>query len=202
MSFKPVFSNSMKAIQKRIKNLPTIALHAVNTIYKKDAVGFIVEFEKGLNSRSFGLTPLKPKTIEKKKKLGLKKPKTELIGRGKDDIDSYINLFRIRKAKNGNGWIVTPREDSHYSGVEFKKMFFIHEYGATIEYTNEKGNQVLIRIPPRPAMRKAFNRYLRRYGKKDTIKQVKKAIAQIIKDGKSAAITKIQSQDKYNAYDY
>ncbi len=204
MSFKVKFSPKFSAVQKRIKNLPDIALETVNAVYKKDVVSFVTEFINGLDARNFNLEPLKEVTVKQKKYLKYKKPRTELVGKGKQEPRSYVNMFQIRQKNNNGGWVVSPREDAvHHSGLEFKKLLYIHEYGATIEYVHPKsGKPVIIRIPPRPAMRKAFNRFLRRTRKEDTSKAIKKAIAEAMKFGKSKSLEQIKQQDTYNAYDY
>ncbi len=55
-------------ISRRINNLPKLYVDAIEAISKKDAVGFIVEFENGLAGNLLGLKPLSESTVASKKK--------------------------------------------------------------------------------------------------------------------------------------
>ena len=68
------FSTNYWAKIKRIQRLPRLYEETVDTYVRRDAVGVIDEFEKGLMKRTFRLEPLKPETVERKRRMGFPKP--------------------------------------------------------------------------------------------------------------------------------
>ena len=194
------YSSNYHAKMKRIQRLPRRMDGFFTTSAKKDAVGLIDTFRDGIIKDDFGLEPLKPSTV--KSKAGMPKPTTPLFGLG-DTIEkkSYLNMLRIRKIKRG--FKVFPSWAKHHtSKLQLRWLFIIHEYGAIIRQ-NRGGKIVLIRIPPRPAFRKSYDRYMGSKSKREPTDKVSKAIIQLIKTGISTKLDNINKGklDKYDEKD-
>lgn len=189
MAIKVKYSTKYWAVQKRIARLPVVILGLFSAIRKKDAGRYMKNFHDGIKNNSFRLKKLEDGTIARKEGQGMEFPRTPLYGRGDDKKDrSYVNMMRIRKLKNG--WRVKPSIAKHYSGnVKLRTLFFVHEFGTII-----KQGDTMIRIPPRPAALKAFNKTLRQENKDENSGIVKKAIKKYIQDGKKNAIFQQQLQ--------
>lgn len=173
------FSDSYQAKIKRIRRLPKLVGQAADTSTKRDVEGIIEDFQDGIRKNNFPLARLKYSTIKGKQKKGYSKPSTPLYGAGDSEDNSYINIFIIKKLKKG--YRIIPRWALHHeAGIPLRTLFFIHENGAIIN-----NGKTLIRIPPRPAFRKAFQRYLRKREKAETSKDVKEAIRETIRTGKT-----------------
>ena len=166
---KPKFSDTYNAKMKRIRRLPKLVKQAAD----------------GIRKNNFKLAKLDPKTVQAKRRQGFSKPNTPLYGAGDSGTNTYINMFFIKKIKNGYR-IIARWALHHDAGIPLKVLFFIHENGAIINT-----GKALIRIPPRPAFRKAFARYLRRKIKGETSKDVKEAIQETIKTGKTTKFRRV-----------
>ena len=172
-------STEYQAVMARIRRLPKIYIDAVDTTSKKDAMGIMHTWAEGIAKNLLGLEPLSPVTIEKKSEQGLSKPSTPLYGRGISDAKSYINMLRMVKIRNG--YRIKIRNAMHWSGkINLQDLFIVHEFGTTI--TRESGKT--IRIPPRPAFNRSYNKYLRKKRQEDPANRVRKAINKYIKEGK------------------
>ncbi len=193
------YSSNYHAKMKRLQRLPKMMNNFFNTVAKKDAVGLIDTFREGIINNEFGLEPLKPSTV--KQKAGMPKPNTPLFGLG-DTIEktSYLNMLRIRKVKNG--FRVSPSWAKHHKAdLQLRWLFMIHEYGAIIKQ-NRGGKVVLIRIPPRPAFRKSFEKYIASKMKNEPTDRVVQAMLQLIRTGNSTKLNKIMgSKGKLDKYD-
>lgn len=193
------FSENFEAKRKRIQRLPRIVEDAMWSNAKKHATELIEEFKKGIKSNNLGLKKLQQVSITSKKKLGYDKPTTPLYGAGDRTGKSYINMLRIRKIKNG--YKVYPSWARHHkSNLKLRDLFIVHEYGCTITMANG----VIVRIPPRPALFKAYQRMsgkMKRSGQ-ETSKEVKKAMAQFVKDGNNDLFKKITARDTAGHEDY
>lgn len=188
---KPKFSTKYAAVKSRIRRLPKLVEQTADTFSKKDAVALIETFQDGIKNDSFGLTRLKNKTILAKAKQGKPKPATPLYGDGETEDDSYINLFAIRKIKNG--YRVFARWAKHHSaGIPLRDLFEIHEKGALIKMANGG----IIRIPPRPAFSKAFRRFLNKKKKAENVKAVREAMNLLIRKGNEQAFQKLFEKNK------
>lgn len=185
------FSTKYHAVKARIRRLPKLVEGSADTFTKKDAVALIDTFREGIKDDSFGLARLQGTTIARKIREGKEKPRNPLLGEGDRKDTSYINLFKIRKIKNG--YRIYPRWAKHYgSGLELRHLFAIHEMGALIR----KPNGVIIRIPPRPAFAKAFRRHINRRRKSENVKDVKEAMTSLIKTGSDYKFRKINTKTK------
>ena len=170
---KAQFSNSFRAKQARIKRIPKMTDDMLSAVYKKHAVGVILEYQNGIRTNSLGLAKLQDSTQKSKSRLSMPQPQIPLYGRGDDENNSLINCMRIVKLKNG--WRVRPRSAFHHSNGRSKKIKLadlhkIHENGAIIVKTKPKttvgkyfgGEEGATRIPPRPAFKRAYRNYLRK----------------------------------------
>lgn len=185
---KAKFSGTYNAKIKRIRRLPKLVKSAADTVAKKEPQKIIEDFQNGIRKNNFRLIPLTEETIKQKKRMLYSKPRTPLYGLGDGGTNTYINMFFIKKIKNG--YRIVPRWARHHNaGIPLRVLFFIHENGAVIN-----NGKTLIRIPPRPAFRLAFNRYLRRKMKGENTKDVKEAIIETIKTGKTTKFRRIKSK--------
>ena len=183
------YSTTMNAMSKRIKNLPKFLNTSVDTVLKRDAQGIVESFKEGISSNRLGLLPLKDVTIKSKRSNGFSKPKTPLYGKGDNNKRSYMNMLIIRKLKNG--YRIRVRAAMHYTGLPFKMLYNIHEFGATI--STKKG---VIVIPPRPAKTIAYQQWLRKRKKIDNGTLVKKSINEWIRTARSVTMNHIKSKQE------
>lgn len=184
---KVVFTSRYDSVQKRLDRLPQNTINLIFSLLKRDSLKLVNNFREGIKQNSFRLERLKDGTIQRKRRLGYERPRTPLYGKGDEKRDkSYMNLLRIRKLKNG--YKVYPSIAKHYSGrINLRLLFYVHEFGTIIK----RGNS-MIRIPPRPALLKAYNRYLRSIKKDEKSKTVRKAINKYIRDGNEQHFVKEQ----------
>lgn len=178
MALKIKLSKNFEAVRSRVRRLPKFYGEMMSGVTKRDAIGVQRTFGTGISGRKFGLTPLKSETILSKQEKGFSKPSTPLYGEGESDERSYLNMMEVKKTKNG--WSVGPSKRLHHSRkIRLKKLLEVHEFGKTIS----RGSGV-IRIPPRPAFNRAFNQWLRKKKKIDPASKIRKAVNQLIKEGK------------------
>ena len=138
------------------------------------------------------MQPLSQKTIDSKERQGLSKPETPLYGYGDWSDKSYMNMFLLRKLKNG--WKAYPRKAKHHkANMELRQLFEIHEYGRTI-----KRGETLIRIPPRPAGWATYREVLLKVKKKEASRKVKQAITEYINTGNQKLMNKVSEYDTEN----
>lgn len=199
MTVKAKFSNSFHAKMARIQRLPTMIEGTMMGHMKSSATGVIEEFKKGLRMNNMGLEKLKEATIASKTRKGYEKPENPLYGLGDRSEKSYINMMRIRKIKNG--YKVYPSKGKHHSsGLSLADLFKVHEYGCTI--TTKTG--VIIRIPPRPAFFKAYERQMLKMkkDKRETSRTVKKAMTEYINTARQNLLREMEHRDMMNHEDY
>lgn len=199
MTIKTEFSSSYKAKKARIQRLPAIAEQIMIGKLKRDAIGLIKEFQKGIRSNNFGLKKLQQATITGKLRKRYDKPETPLYGLGDRSEKSYINMLRMRRIKNG--WKVYPSWAKHHkSPLALRDLLIVHEYGCTITMKNG----TIVRIPPRPALFKAYDRIMNRMkrDKRETSREVKTAMTEYINTGKKILLDKIEKRDLLGHKDY
>ena len=167
-------SSKQSAIRRRINSLPQIFEKSLRTVYKYQADELAKTFEEGISQRRLNLVGLKTETIERKRRQGLSKPKTELFGRG-----DYSRMMVV--TQQGKKWVVAPKRGTHHSGLKYKDILDVHEKGRTITRVSKSGKTINIRIPPRPARTNSYKLWLRRRKRIDTNRQVWKAINEQIK---------------------
>lgn len=193
------FSNEYKAKMARIARLPQLMEDAMMSHTKYMATMIIEEFQKGIRLNNFGLVKLQKATIEGKLRAGYSRPETPLYGLGDKSEHSYINMMRIRKLKHG--FKVYPSHAKHHSsGMRLNDLFIVHEYGCTIT----TGAGVTIRIPPRPAFLKAYERVMLnlKKDKRETSRNVKKAMTEYINTAKTTSFNKMKDRDLKGHEDY
>lgn len=200
---KKPWSTSTSAIASRIRRLPKMATDLIEASAQHDAEALVETFHDGIKEGKLGLLPLKDATISRKEAMGLDKPESPLYGLGDDFIQgTYSNMMEVVKDQSARKFIVKPREGYHYRLVEnkngqsivrdkikLKDLFIVHEYGTTI--ANGFGRGILIRIPPRPAFRTAYDKIMDRKRRADPAKKVRKAIMDYVRRNNKSAMEKI-----------
>jgi hypothetical protein len=169
-----------------MRRLPKLAGKSINSMTKKYAVNTILNYQDGLKKNNFRLERLKDATIKQKTNEGLSRPRSPLYGKGEDEERSLFNALVLKR--QSNGWkIVLSRKKHHKADLTLAKLLMIHENGAII-----KRDDVLIRIPPRPARIRALSRTLRQMKKEESAKKVRRAMARYINDNKKDELIKMQ----------
>ncbi len=165
------FSARVSGIERILDQLPARVVGKIMRVNQENAKMFVKTFQDGIRTESFRLKPLKLSTIARKASRGLPQPETPLYGLGDESKDrSYINMFRIQEVRDG--YLASPSRAKHWSGnIQLRVLYMIHEFGATI-----KRGKTLIRIPPRPAVQKAYNRFHRSEFYKDSKAKIIKII--------------------------
>lgn len=188
MGIKVAFSNKYWAKMKRIKNLPKYEIAVTNTRLKYDAYSIKREFSRGIAENKLGLDGLKPTTIMQKIKKGYNNPSIPLMGKGGNDPRSYKNLLNVAKTKRG--WRVYPSNRLHHSmKITLRYLFYIHEYGCLI-----KRGKSMIRIPPRPAMFLAYQKWLEKRFDRDFAQEIRDAIVLQVNTGVDRLFKKMRKQ--------
>lgn len=196
---KVKYSNKYNALKSRLRRLPQLSVNMADAVAKRDAAELIDTFRDGIRKNNFALTPLKDETKTMKERLGYPKPGVPLYGLGDYDPSTYINLFRIRKLKRG--WRVYASWAKHHkSGLQLRDLFEIHENGTIINA--KRGDKAyMIRIPPRPAWRKAKTRWIRKRSSRESAQEIGAAISDYLNTGRKAKIQKVlleaKKGDKY-----
>lgn len=194
MTIKVKYSDSYKAKMARIKRLPRMFPQAISGFTKRDILEIKKIFHDGIKNNKLGLDKLAETTIASKIRKGYSKPRSPLYGAGDDKGDqSYSNMLDV--VKRGNTWVLFPSTRMHHSGeIRLSDLFLIHEHGAVIR--QKRGDTtILIRIPPRPALRLSYRRFMikKRADKKEQNKEVKKAITNFINDANDKKLKELQT---------
>lgn len=196
-------SRNMRAVETRIKRLPSIMIDQMKARAKKDAMAVIENFQTGIKENLLRLEPLKQSTVKKKQAAGLENSMSPLYGLGFDDPNSYVNCLEVKLVGN-RLWAVRPREDWHHGKgydegatpeprIRLRDLFDVHEHGAVINNAFGKAG-VVVRIPPRPALRYAYKAYMAERAKADPAVKVRAAIAKHVQDGDRAALARISAK--------
>ena len=174
------YSRRLKQFQASLREMPKRIQKKVKSVYRDNAVGFIKTFHDGIKDESFNLKKLKVNTIAQKARRGFPQPETPLYGLGDEQHDrSYANMFRIREVISG--FVAFPSWAKHWSmNIKLRDLYLIHEFGAIVKKKNStlkirrgknygkrkaaafvKSPEDFIRIPPRPAVARAYARFTR-----------------------------------------
>lgn len=200
---KPKFSTTYAAKRKRIQRLPKLVNDAVETLSLKDAMSVIIAYQDGLKNNNLRLTKLHDFSKQRKIDAGYDRPNSPLYGAG-DTLDRTLyNALEIKK--DGNRYILRfSRKRHHKSKLTLNQLHNIHENGALIKVTDKmraflhfiglhlKASTKIIRIPPRPAYRKAVARMLRKRKAQENTKEVRRAIQALINNNDEKLLKKIQ----------
>jgi|LSPZ01.1.fsa_nt_gi DNA-binding cell septation regulator SpoVG len=166
-----------EAIRARIRRLPALMELWADAARKKDALAVIKEFQDSIENGKIR-PPLAPRTIARKKKLGMTKPDNPLRGFGMEKARTYARSLRLYKITNG--WRVKmPAIPHHSSTLKMDALFQIHELGKVIK--TKTGSIV---IPSRPALARAYQKVLQNISKGE-IKEVQEACAEFLRTGKT-----------------
>lgn len=168
------------SVIRRINSLPEFLVDHVKAKYKKDAQAIVKTYTEGIQSDSLGLQSLKDETIMQKIRKGYPNPTAPLFGKGGDR--SYSELLKVYEYKESIR--IAPFRGNHHSGIPFKILFIVHEYGAIIRRKTETGT-VIIKIDPRPALMISYLKVMRGI-KKNGHPELKKEVNQYIRGAKAA----------------
>ena len=194
---KPIFSQRYWAVRKRIQRLPQLMIGQMKVAAKKDAAGVIATFRFGIINDSLRLKKLKPRTVDQKRIRGWDQPDTPLYGIGFRDPRTYINMLHVVN-KGNRMFVVEPKRGFHRKDpddpdrprLKLKDLFDVHEYGTVI--TNGFGRGIMIRIPPRPALRYAYRLWMKKRMKEDPTVAVRAAIAKYVNAGDRQALERVR----------
>jgi hypothetical protein len=185
MVVKVTYSNEYWAKRKRIQRLSKMVGDVISGYAKRDLLEIKKIFHDGIKGNTLKLERLVDETILRKKRKGYQRPTSPLYGKGdREKEGSYANMLEV--IKKGNGWILQPSREQHWSGkLSLKDLFKIHEHGATVKRTEESGETTLIKIPPRPALLLSYRRHLirKRRVKKEQSIEVRRAMTTFINQG-------------------
>ena len=183
---KVKYSSSYRAKQARLKKLPKMIEGALSGLVKRDLIQINKIFHDGIQQNILGLDKLADLTGMRKIAKGYERAMSPLYGLGDQDKQrSYSNMMIIVPIKDG--WKLRPKNLLHHSGkLKLKDLLTIHEHGAIIKRKKKDGTEVLIRIPPRPALLIAYRKWLVERRKKEpkNADVVRKAISNYINTGK------------------
>lgn len=187
------FSTTYDAKRKRIKRLPRLVRETVETLALKDALAVVIAYQEGIKQNNLRLDKLHPFSKERKIDEGYDRPNSPLYGAGDSLERTLYNALEIKK--DGDRYRLRfSRKKHHDSKLTLSQLHRIHEEGALIRVTEKmraflhfiglhlSTNTRIIRIPPRPAFRKAVARMLRQKKKRENTQEVKKAIQAVINE--------------------
>ena len=184
MTVKTVYSKSYDAKRKRIQRLPKIMPGIIEGMVKRDILEINKIFHDGIKQNRLGLEELAESTIISKILKGQPKPKSPLYGEGDDqEPRSYSSMLVVTRLTKG--WKLSPGSKHHHSKkLTLKKLFKIHENGATITRSTKSGSTT-VRIPPRPALLLSYRKWLaqKRKNPRERSKEVKKVMSDYINKG-------------------
>lgn len=207
---KPKFLKTFKDKLARIKRLPIYVKETAEKIALKNALGIVISYQDGIRLDMLRLKKLHKFSVSQKIKAGYSQPDTPLYGAGDGMAETLYNLLEIHKP--GEAYeIKFSNETHHNSRLSIAQIHYIHENGAIIKVTAKmraflhfaglhlKPTTNIIRIPPRPAYRKAVKRAEKVRRKKRYQAKTRAAIFQLITTGKDAkfkALQKLTSREK------
>lgn len=151
------YSQNVEAVKQRVRRLPKLYQDYISTARKRDGHDFIKYWQSGLLNNEFKLTPLDPKTIKRKIRMGYSRPQNPLYGLGLDGSYTYIKGMRL--FRTSKGYVVRMTGRHHDSKIDNHGLLMIHEYGCVLRNGG--------RIPPRPVMQKAYEKVLSDISKRD-----------------------------------
>ena len=185
------FSDTFEAKRKRIARLPRLIKDTAEALALKDALAVVIAYQNGIRRNNLRLDKLHPFSKSRKIEAGYDKPNSPLYGAG-DSLERTL-YYALEIKKDGDRYRLRfSRKKHHSSKLTLNQLHRIHEEGALIRVTEKmraflhfiglhlKASTTIIRIPPRPAFRKAVARMLRKKKKRENTQQVKKAIQAVI----------------------
>lgn len=197
------FLQGFKDKLNRIKRLPVYVKETAEIIALKNALGIVISYQDGIRLDALRLKRLHPISENEKKNKGFSQPGTPLYGAGRDMTDSLYYLLEIHRP--GEAYeIKFSNETHHNSRLSIAQIHYIHENGAIIKVTEKmrsflhymgihlKPTTNIIRIPPRPAYKRALKRAKRVRSKKRYGAKIRSAVFQLVTTGKDVKFKKLQ----------
>jgi hypothetical protein len=190
--FQIKLTQKYKEMGKRFSSAPKLLEIYIDAMLKSTAEAYIKIFQEGLKKNRFQLDPLKFTTIAVKKAKGYKRPRSPLYGKGEDDNKTLFNALLIKKIKSG--WRVYPRWAKHHeANMQIRQLLYIHENGCLI-----KRGTSIIRIPPRPVLKKAYNKLMTLFVKSGEAKKISEILSSFIKNGEKSGFKKVKKHEINN----
>jgi len=185
------FSKTFDAKRRRMDRLPRLVKDTAETLALKDALAVVIAYQDGIKRNNFRLDKLHPFSKQQKIDAGYDRPNSPLYGAGDSLERTLYNALEIKK--DGDRYRLRfSRKKHHSSKLTLSQLHRIHEEGALIRVTEKmraflhfiglhlKASTKIIRIPPRPAFRKAVARMLRKKKKRENTQAVRAAIQALI----------------------
>jgi len=182
------FSQKYKAVQARIRKVPRLAEDVASLMRKGDAYDLVMYWRNGIKNKGLRLATLKPATVARKRKLGYPNPTAPLYGLGESAPDTYVKGMRVWRKKNG--WTVHMMRRRHVKAdVTLDVLFQVHEHGAVIDT-----GKAVVRIPARPAMRRAYEKVIRDVQARDPNALMQKACGEFLRGARQEAYAKVRAR--------
>jgi hypothetical protein len=181
-------SETASAVRKRKAALPSLAEGLMRASRRGDADSLIAYFRSGIAERRFRLAPLQPRTVAAKARRGEPNPAAPLYGMGLPEARSYVRALKRYRARRG--WVVRfPAARHHSSKLTMDKLHEVHEYGAV--FVSKSGS--VWRMPPRPALTKAYEMVIRDQRDRDPSAEVRRACAEHLRLGRSVTAARMEA---------
>lgn len=190
MSVTVTTNAAYRGMMKRISNLPQYSVNVVEAGAKKHAINVIKEFQNGIKNNTLGLDKLADLTVSRKKSAGMTKPQNPLYGEGMNKDNTYYYALRIKAVKQGRVQVVGRQAKHWKADLTLAHLLAIHEYGVTII---TKTGQAII-VPPRPALKNAFEKVMKKLAKGE-VPAMRKAIASYVQDGREQWLMETTKQN-------
>jgi hypothetical protein len=195
------FSKEFEAVRSRIRRLPQLGVGLMEAGARSMCLAVRDRYQQGLEQADLRLRPLRPTTVASKGARGLEAPEIPLYGMGMEEPHALINAMEVVKVAE-HRWALRPRDAWHHGKgepgdaprhrIRLRELHDVHEYGATI--ANGFGRGVLIRIPPRPALRYAYRRVARGIARRDRVTDVRDAMGRYVRRGDRAALARVRAK--------
>ena len=182
------YDGNYKKITLAIKRMPVFVETSARFYTQAHARQFLKFLRENIKGRKLRLTPLKIRTGG-----------VPLHWTG--DLVNLLSVKRTGNLRKGSYLSGAVGNKRHRSGLTIKHIMHIHEYGRTIFVTEKmraflhavlkihlKRETTTIRIPPRPVVRRSFNRYMRDATLKGKVNEAfKKDVRKMMRKGDTGA---------------
>jgi len=193
--FRFVFTNNFKAKLKAVSKAGELCVKAEVANANKAAVMVVQEFQQGIRNNRLGLRKLRPATVSAKRRQKMVLPSTPLYGLGDYHRDTLINSLYVRPYGGGHKKttvaVMVSKRAHHHEGkgkrIRLDALLWIHEHGAFI-----KRGGTIIALPPRPALRIAWERAIRKVRAQHRAPKMKAALTELLNHQREARLVEMQ----------